>query len=204
MVRTFVLALFLSTAPVAFADDAGGVALVGDAGTPMSVTELTKRDQLAVDTDAGIVSPLPADDAAMVRAVYTAIKSGNGWLAGTAILLLVVGLLRKYGKKFGTGPWFYVNKPFWFLFETKVGGWILNWITAVAGGMGTAWAAGSKIDGALAKSVVMVSTSGTMLFELWKDVQEWWEARKAKAAGTAAAPGAPELPKPPAPTAPGA
>lgn len=216
MLRLFVVSAFLLST-TAIADGGVVVAVIGepvvnvalDAGVGgfpnTTLGEMVKEDQKALDADAGIISPLPATEAAMLREIYTAVKSGNGWLAASALLLLVVGFLRKYGKKVhewlpDTNP---LDKPFWFLFDTKIGGWVLNWLTAIAGGLGTAWAAGSKIDGSLVQSVFLVSTSATMLLELYKDIKEWWEKRKLKKAAEAAAAAA-ALPQPPAPLNPGA
>ena len=201
MFKFLALAALLLSAP-SFAQDDSGVA---DAGQKESLVVLAENNQLAIDLDAGVQSPLPKNEAAIVRAIYVAVKSGNWWLAGTALLILVVGLLRKLGKpahkwlmQFGSGPWFYVNKIFWFFFDTKVGAWVMNWMTAVAGGLGTAWAAGSVIDHSIVKSVVIVSTSGTMLIELYKDIKEWWVSYKTRKATEAAAAAA-ALPKPPPP-----
>lgn len=216
MKRLLALAAF-ALSPAAFAQDsdAGMVVDAGvvavDAGATSggfpntTLGEMVKVDQAAIDADAGIVSPLPPDEAAMLREIYLGVKSGNGWMAATAFLLLFVGLLRKYGKKFH--EWLDDNNPvdkyfFRFLFDTKIGAWVLNWLTAVAGGLGTAWAAGSKIDGSIIQSVVLVSTSATMLLELYKDIKEWWDARKLKKEEEAKAAAA-ALPTPPVPPAPG-
>lgn len=204
MIRMLVLSalLFIPGRSLAQELDAGYV----DAGTPQTLVEMAKADQTAFDLDAGVKSPLPSSEAAIVREVFLAVKSGNWWLAASAFLILVVGLLRKYGKK--VHEFLDDNNPLdkWFfhpIFDTKIGGWVLNWLTAIAGGLGTAWAAGSKIDGSLMQSVLLVSTSATVLIELWDDVKEWWDARKAKKAADAVAAAA-ALPKPPAPTTPGA
>lgn len=196
MIRILTLSALLFIPGRALAQDT-------DAGVVITVSDpvlAVLPAPLVAALDGGVVSPLPATEAAFAREVYAAVKSGNWWLAASALLILVVAVLRKYGKKVhewlpDTNP---LDKPFYFLFDTKVGGWLLNWLTAVAGGLGTAWAAGSKIDASIVQSVVLVSTSATMLIELYDDVMEWWKARKEKKAAEAAAAMA-ALPKPPTP-----
>jgi beta-glucanase (GH16 family) len=116
----------------------------------------------------------------LVKTVFMSVKEGNWWMAAGALLVLVVGLLRGIGRKFH--EWLpdnnIMDKPLIFLYDTKIGGWVLNWLTATAGGIATAMAAGVTVDWSLWKSVLMVSTSGTALFELYSDIKEWWVARQ--------------------------
>lgn len=187
----------------ATASDAGAV----DAGAPVMMAPVSIVGETIVrPLDGGVaslvdgkavVAEVPAVDlensASMLRTIFMAVKEGNWWLAAAGLLIVVVGLLRKFGKKVhawlpDTNP---LDKIFWFFFETKVGAWVMNWLTAVAGGVGTGLLAGMKVDFTLWKSVIMVSTSGTMLVELYDDVKEWWDARKAKQAAAAGVPGNP-------------
>lgn len=196
MVRSLILtAALLSTS--SFAQDAGSLA---DAGSAVVVMPpLT----LVVSADGGVtMAPDVAAAASLVKTVFTGVKAGNWWLAAGAFLVLVVSLLRTAGKKFH--EWLpddnILDKPLLFLYDTKIGGWILNWLTATAGGIGTAMAAGVPVDASLWKSVVMVSTSASALFELYSDLMAWWKARAAKKA-VAAVPAPPavapvEPPKP--------
>lgn len=170
--RTLILAFSLLVASPAFAQDAG-TAMVVDAGVPAAVVP---APVVVVDGGTVDVAPVtPEQAASMVKTVFTAVKEGNWWLAAAAFLLLVVGFLRGLGRKFH--DWLpdnnVMDKPLIFLYETKVGGWILNWLTATAGGVGTAMAAGVAVDWSLWKSVLMVSTSASALFELYKDIKEW-------------------------------
>ena len=96
-------------------------------------------------------------------------------------MVLVVGILKTYGKKLhawipATSP---LNLPLWFIFDTKPGSWLLNWLTAIAAVLGTAMASGAPVNFTVWKTVVMVSTTGTALFELVDDIVEWIKTKKA-------------------------
>lgn len=179
MNRILILVAALVAAPV-FAQDSGVV----DAGVAAAAPAPMLVPMAALSTDAGVdVKVDVAAEVNMVKTVFTAVKTGNWWLAAGAFLVLVVSLLRTAGKKFH--EWLpdnnILDKPLIFLYDTKVGGWLLNWFTALAGGIGTAMAAGVAVDFTLWKSVVMVSTSASVIFELYKDIMEWVKARKAAA-----------------------
>ena len=188
------LAVALLAAP-AFAD-----AGVEDAG--VAAVMVMPPVAVVASPDGGVaVAPDVAAAASLVKTVFTGVKSGNWWLAAGAFLVLVVSLLRTSGKKFH--EWLpddnILDKPLLFLYDTKIGGWILNWLTATAGGIGTAMAAGVPVDGSLWKSVVMVSTSASALFELYSDIMAWWKARAAKKAAAVPPPPAVAPVEPPKP-----
>jgi hypothetical protein len=178
-----ILALCLA-APVVLAQDAGAeVSVIMDAGVAAAGAPAVEA--------APVVSPadILANPLTSFKAFYIAAKSGYWGLACALLLFAVVALLRTFGKKIhdlipDTNP---IDKPFWFLFDTKIGGWILNWLTAVAGVLGSAYMAGMPVDGAAWKTAVLCSTGGTALIELKDDIMEWWVARKAKKAAEAAA-----------------
>lgn len=137
------------------------------------------------------MAPAPALDNPMpfLQVIFTAVKDGNWWAAASALLVLIVSLIRLYGKKLhdkipDDSAW---DKPFWFIFDTKAGGYLLNMSTAVAGGVGTAILAHEPITWALVKPILMVSVTGTALWEIAKDV---WGMVKKKAVPP------PEPPKP--------
>jgi hypothetical protein len=203
--RTLLLVVLFSLP--AFADAGTDVP---DAGVPEVAVVPATAPSTAVVVDGGVLEVIPADPAvaaSMVKTVFVGVKEGNWWLVAAALLLLVVGFLRGIGRKFH--DWLpdnnIMDKPLIFFYDTKVGGWILNWLTATAGGVGTAMAAGVSVDWSLWKSVLMVSTSASALFELYKDIKEWVVAKMAakkkaaeeEAAKKAAVTGAPaEPPKP--------
>lgn len=201
MLRTLSLAVFVLLSTPALAEDAGAT----DAGTPtITMSEVVIKGSVDAGVpevvDAGVPVAIPADPAAavsMVKTIFVAVKEGNWWLAASALLVLVVGLLRTLGKKFH--EWLpdnnILDKPLIFLYDTKVGGWLLNWLTALAGGVGTAMAAGVHVDWSLWKSVLMISTSASAVLELVKDITAWVKTKFKKADPPAPAPA-------PAPTEP--
>lgn len=187
MFRTIVLVAALFAAP-AFAD-----AGIVDAGTLVLAMPAESVTASPMAADAGVLAPLDVQaSAALVKTIFTGVKDGNWWLVAGAFLVLIVGLLRTAGKKFH--EWLpddnILDKPLLFIYDTKIGGWLLNWLTAMGGGIGTAMAAGVTVDFSLWKSVVMVATSGSALFELYSDIMAWVKAKmaaKKEAAAKAAA-----------------
>ena len=143
--------------------------------------------------DAGVAATAVTDPfnnpIGSVKDFYVAVKTGNYWWAGALLLFVIVGLLRMFGKKVhawlaDTNP---LDKPFWFLFDTKMGGWLLNWLTSIGLVLAGAQAAGVPVDFGTWKSALVISTTGTALIELWKDIKEWWDGRTKKLADEAAA-----------------
>jgi len=197
--RTILLIATLLVSSSAFAEYAGelaidmtGKAYVGameDAGSVDAGVAVVVMAPVTVvgEVDGGFQVDVQTE-VAMVKTVFNGVKSGNWWLAAGAFLVLVVSLLRSAGKKFH--EWLpdnnILDKPLIFIYDTKVGGWVLNWLTALAGGIGTAMLAGVAVDFSLWKSVLMVSTSGSALFELYSDIMAWWKARAAKKAAAPA------------------
>lgn len=184
--KSLMLALSLALAAPAFADagvpDAG--VMVVDAGSAVAapVAEAPKP-VVADDTSVpALDSPLP-----FVKIVFLNVKNGNWWGAAAALLVLLVSLLRLYGKKLH--DWLPDNllwdKPLWFLFDTKPGGYIVNFLTALAGGIGTAQLAGEPVTWALVKPILTVAVTGAAIWEMLKDLFEW---AKAKGAAKAEAP----------------
>lgn len=139
----------------------------------------------------GDLVPVPADPApvpspldnpgSFLKLVYLNVKLGNWWAAAAALLVAVVALLRSYGKKLhelipDNNP---IDKFFWFMLETKPGGWLFNILTAVAGGCGTALMVGEPVNWALVKPILMVSVTGAALWEMGKDLYEWIQSKRA-------------------------
>lgn len=125
-----------------------------------------------------------------VKVLFEAITSGRWPEAGAALLVLAVALLRIYGRKLHDALPDHViaDKALAFLFDTKPGGWCLNALTGVAGALGTALVVGSPITWALVKPILTVSLTAAGLWELIRDLMEWWKApSKAAEAGAAAA-----------------
>jgi hypothetical protein len=152
-----------------------------------------------VDVDPGVpvVAAPPAsldNPAAYVKLIFSSVKDGNWWAAASALLVALVSAFRKFGKTLhekipDNSVW---DKPFWFILETKPGGWFLNIATAVAGGVGAALLAGEPVTWSLVKPILMVSVTGAALWEMAKDFIAWVKAKKADPA----APTDPAIPNP--------
>lgn len=127
------------------------------------------------------VAASPEDTLSFLKIVFSSVASGNFVAAAAALLVVVVGLLRGYGKKLHDSlpddhP---LDKVLWFLFDTKPGGWGLNFLTAIAGGLGTALVAGTPITWSILVPILTVSLSGAALWNLFKDILEWRASKSA-------------------------
>lgn len=175
------------------------VAVVIDAGVVVhpvvETTTVTLKDEgnatayvSQTTTVTQLDSPLTA-----VQNFYLAVRAGDGWLAAMFILVALVGGLRTFGRKVhdwipDDSPW---DRPFYFIFQTKIGGWLMNWLTAIAGCLLTTHAAGATVDATAWKIAFMASTGATAIIELADDLKEWWVKKKSDqilAAATAAKP----------------
>lgn len=116
------------------------------------------------------------------------------WFSGVvAILVAVVFLIRLFGKKAheaiaDDSIW---DKPFWFMFDTKPGGILLNALTACAVVLAPLMLAGQVMTPALAGVTLSASVGASTIWGWVKDLYEWWKTRKssdapAKSAGVAA------------------
>lgn len=159
-----------------------------------------------VGADGGVVIDAKLDDAAgMVKMFTESVKSGNGWLIAALIVAMLVSLFRTAGKKLH--DWLpdnnAIDKVLYYVYDTKIGGWVLNWATSIAGGLLSAISFGWEINGALWLKVLAVSTTASAVFELvrdiWTAIQNLIQKNKEKAAAAAAAtpttPAATETPK---------
>lgn len=194
-----VLALcFVNPAPsVAFAqvvDEVSGE-LVVETGEPViTPASPAAAVSISVEQNTGVLDA--TDGTSLARAIFEAVKRGD-WLEVAALLLIgVVLLLRKFGLKLheaipDDSIW---DKPLWFVFETKPGGWGLNFLTAVAGGLAFAKAGGAHITPDVLKPILHVSLAGAGLFELVRDV--WVFGKEQLAKRKSAAP--PAISTPPA------
>ena len=186
--KNFILCCALLCSPLAFAEDAG--AFVIDAGT----VEVELAVPAAV-VDAGVIlTPSLDEPLTSAHGFYMAVKTGNGWLAAMFMLFFFVGAIRIIGKRIhamipdDTKNKFLVpvEKVLYFIFDTKIGGWLLNWMSAIGGCLSSAAMAGVPVDSKAWKVAILASTGGTALIELKDDVMEWWDKKNAdKAAATA-------------------
>jgi hypothetical protein len=126
---------------------------------------------------------------------YEAVMTGNGWLAAMFLLFFFVGFLRTAGKRLHDMIPDDTNnkilKPLesvlYFIFDTKIGGWGLNWLSAIGGCLAAATLAGHVVDANAWKVALLASTGGTALVELKDDIMGWWTKRNVVKAAEAAA-----------------
>jgi len=177
---------------------------------------VTAQPMLPAAADAGVSNPSAVvldSPAPIAKVMFQSAANGNWWAAVSAFLVLVVALIRKYGKAIhemlpDTNP---LDKIFWFLFDTKPGGWLLNFLTAVAGVAGLAIMAGEQVTWTLMKPILIVALTSASLWEMAKDVLAWVASKKQQTPVPVAVPGAPAapvaptvIPAPAAPVAPAA
>ena len=147
-------------------------AVEADAGTPV------------VDPGSVSVSQALDNPEIFVKYVYTGVKTGNWVLTISALLVMLVGGLRVFGKKIhdmipkGNVLWGFLD----FMLNTKPGGWLMNILTSLAAGMGSAILTDGNVTWALMKPVVEVSLSAAAIWGGVKDFWEWYKGSKAGAA----------------------
>lgn len=132
------------------------------------------------------------DPTVYLNIIFDAVKNKSWGAVAAAVLVMFVALFRTFGKKLhdmipDTSP---LDKPFYFLLETKVGGWILNTVTAMAAGFGGALLAHQTIDFALVRTVVGVSLSAAGIWGAAKDLMDHYGKATPPDAAAAAAAGA--------------
>lgn len=198
--RKFALLLLLVAVP-AFADYSGGVVnwtlAAGESVDAGSVEVPFEAAPAPLEAQAVPTPPSLDTPTVYIGIIFRAVKTGNWWMAAAAFLVLLVSLLRVYGKRLH--EWLPDNqiwdKPLWFLFDTKPGGWLLNLMTAVAGGCGTSLLAGEPVTWSIVKPILMVSVTASALWELVKDIIAWVKS-KAKPAPVTIVPSLTDTPKP--------
>lgn len=186
------LVALLPDAAVAQETDAGI-----DAGYVVDAGEVDAGAEIALPAVplniGGVAAPLPPlsidEPITTAKGFYAAAKSGQWAIAFAFLLVAFIAFLRTGGKWLhdkipDDSMW---DKPFFFLFETKIGGWILNWLTSISMVFVTAYEAKLPIDSGLWKTALMASTGATALVELAKDIKEWWDKKQAEKKAAAAA-----------------
>lgn len=189
-------------AGVAAGVDAG---VSSDAGVDGGVLiEMTALSIVGVSesVDAGVslsatapIVPSMEDPLSSAKGLYHAITTKNGWLIAMFLLFFLVGGLRIVGKRVHAmipddtthvllRP---IEKALYFIFDTKIGGWVLNWLSAIGGCLASAHMAGHPVDGEAWKVAFLASTGGTALIELKDDVMAWWDKKNAEKAAAKAA-----------------
>ena len=145
----------------------------------------------------GVAAPLPPlsidEPITTAKGFYAAAKSGQWAIAFACLLVAFIAFLRTGGKWLhdkipdDTKHWFLapLERVLFFIFDTKIGGWILNWLTSISMVFITAYEAKLPIDAGLWKTALMASTGATALVELAKDIKEWWDKKQAEKAAAA-------------------
>ncbi|TXH10940.1 MAG: hypothetical protein E6R04_04000 [Spirochaetes bacterium] len=191
MLKTLLLSLCLST--LAFASEDSGVVVessggVIDAGVVTVVLDDIVDAGVVVDAGvptAPVINPATLDNPMVfVKVIVDAVKAGDWVAAAAALLVLIVALLKVFGKRLhdflpDTSP---LDKPLWFLLDTKPGGWLMNFLTSTGAGVGLSLLAGEKITWALLKPILSVSLTAAALWGLVKDINDWIKAAKEKKA----------------------
>lgn len=182
--NALLLSFILSS--VSFASEDAGLVVessggVIDAGSMVVVLDPVVDAGMPVASSAPVMDTSALDNPMVfVKVVIDGVKAGDWATAAAALLVLVVALLKMFGKKLhdfipDTSP---LDKPLWFLFDTKPGGWLLNFLFSTGAGIGLSIAAGEKVTWALVKPVLTVSLSAAAIWGLWKDISEWMKERK--------------------------
>lgn len=175
----------------------------------LSVALLFTTPVLAQDLDGGIAITLSdggvvASDGnvlehpqVLAKIMFDGVKNGDWLTAASAFLVLVISLLKMFAAKIHkslpkTNP---LDKVFTFLLETKPGGWLMNFLVSLGVGVGTALVAEGSVTWSILKPVIWASLTAAALWELVKDVWEWWQSRKEAPAPVPVAPADPPKPE---------
>jgi len=138
--------------------------------------------------------PTTADLLELVRFVGGAFKAGMWFAAAVGTIVCLVLALRIYGKKLHEliPDDSIADKPFYFLFDTKPGGVLLNGLTAASVVVTPLMLSGEQFTPAVAGTALLAGVGASQLWGWVKDLYEWWKQRKpdpapAQAAGLEAA-----------------
>lgn len=173
-----------------------------DAGVPVEIEVVSIVDAGVIDAgviglaDGGTISVNPnvLDDLTpMVLITKKHIENGDWASAVAGVLVLLIGLFRMFAKKIhdfipDENP---IDKFFFFMLETKPGGWILNFLTVTAAGLGSTMLVGEPVTWAIIKPVLMLSFSAAGIWGLVKDLWEWIQKKIEEGKKKEAPPAAP-------------
>lgn len=118
-----------------------------------------------------------------------AFRAGEYFAAVVALIMAFVFAIRLFGKRLHDlipdDSW--ADKPFFFLFDTKPGGIILNAFTACGLVLTPALLGGMKLTPVLAGSTLLAGIGASAVWGWIKDLLAWWSARKPSSAPAQAA-----------------
>lgn len=126
----------------------------------------------------------------LVRFAGGAFKAGAWFAAIIACIIVLVFALRLYGKRLHEliPDDSAADKPFYFLFDTKPGGVILNGFTAAGLVLTPVLLSGQVPFTPTLAGVTVLAGVGASQFYGWaKDLYEWWKSRKPDPAAAQAA-----------------
>lgn len=103
------------------------------------------------------------------------IENGDWVSALSCVLVILIGLFRMFAKKLhdfipDDNP---LDKFFYFMLETKPGGWIVNFLTTSGLGVGSFLMLGQPITWAILKPIFGLSLTMAGVWEAAKDLWEW-------------------------------
>jgi hypothetical protein len=126
-----------------------------------------------------VAAPALDNPFAFAKVVFSAVASGDWVTAAAAGVVLLIALVRLFGKKLHDflPDHVLLDVPLYFLFDTKPGGILLNALVSGAAGVGSAMLAGVPVTWALLKPVLLVSFSASTIWGWAKDLWEWRQAK---------------------------
>jgi hypothetical protein len=114
-----------------------------------------------------------------LRGFWRAVRGGDYFEAAALLAIFLIAGFRLGGKKLH--DWLaddsILDKPLWFLLDTKPGRVLALSLTTSAAGVGGAWLMGERIDLALVKPILAVTFAASTLYGWAKDLWGWWVER---------------------------
>ena len=157
--------------------DAGSVDVPMDAVAVDAGVSVVDAGVVAI-ADGGVVAVNAAaldNLAPYVELTKKHIDNGDWVSAISCVLVILIGLFRMFAKKLhdfipDDNP---LDKFFYFMLETKPGGWIVNFLTTSGLGVGSFLMLGQPITWAILKPIFGLSLTMAGVWEAAKDLWEW-------------------------------
>ncbi len=118
-----------------------------------------------------------------LRIAFHAVRDGQWFGAAAAALVALVVGLRVFGRKLhelipDDHP---ADRVLWFLLESKLGMWVVTWLSAISSGLTLALLSDGPgaINLALVIATLKVATPGALIWTGLELAWDWWKARKA-------------------------
>lgn len=127
----------------------------------------------------------------LVKLAGGAFRAGEYLAGAIAVIIALVFAIRLFGKKLHElipdDSW--ADKPFFFLFDTKPGGVLLNAFSAAGVVLTPLLMSGQKMTPVLAGTTLLAGIGASALWGWVKDLGAWWSDRKKPSSATAQAAG---------------